>query len=305
MALGWKDWFELSRPFFHSVGVLPFILGVTLSWRLGTAVNWSVFLLGLLAVVLIMLATYYGGEAYDVIEDRIVWSDGGNRFSGGSGVVVSGRVTATQAKRLSLIALLTACSVGILIQFGHRTGPWTLPLGMVGALSGYYYATPPFRWVKRGVGELLVGFCYGWLSVAVAFYLQTGSFHRLIHWLSLPIGCTVFNVILLNEFPDYKGDRQAGKRNLVVRLGREVSSHLYGGATLLAWIFLAAGVCAGVPIHMLFLATPIYLIGGKIYVDLRNGVFRDEERLERLCERNLFIHLGTTGLMILCVMLWL
>jgi len=305
MAPDWKDWFDLSRPKFHSVGILPFVLGVVLSWRMGTAVNWSVLLLGLLGLILIMLATYYGGEAYDVVEDRITWSDGGSRFSGGSGVVVKGRVTPNQARWLSLIALLTAGFVAILIQFGYRTGPWTLPLAMMGALAGYYYATPPFRWVKRGVGELLVAFCYGWLSVATAFYLQTGSLHPLIHWLSLPIGCTVFNVILLNEFPDYRGDNLSGKRNLVVRLGRELSSHIYGGVTALAWVLLLMGVIVGVPIQLLVLATPLYLMGGKIYIELRNGAFRDKKTLERLCERNLFINLGTTTFMILCAILWL
>ncbi len=303
MAPSWKDWLELSRPLFHSVGILPFILGVTLSWRMGTTVNWSVFLLGLLAVVLIMLATYYGGEAYDVVEDRIAWANGGSRFSGGSGVVANGCITPNRAKSLSLIALFGAGLVGLLIQFGHKTGPWTLPLGMMGALAGYYYSTPPFRWVKRGFGELLVSFCYGWLPVATAFYLQTGSLHRLIHWLSIPIGCTIFNVILLNEFPDYRGDVLGGKRNLVVRLGREACTHIYGGVLLLAWLFLLMGMFVGVPPHLFALATPLYLMGAKIYVDLRRGLFRRRESLERLCERNLFINLGTVSLMILCVVL--
>jgi 1,4-dihydroxy-2-naphthoate octaprenyltransferase len=305
MISGWKDWFELSRPLFHSVGVLPFVLGTTLSWRLGAAVNWSVFLLGLLAVILIMLATYYGGEAYDVVEDRIAWSKGKNRFSGGSGVVAAGRISPNQAKTFSLIALLAACFIGILIHFGYETGPWTLPLGMIGILAGYCYPTPPIRWVTRGVGELLVGFSYGWLCLGAAFYLQTGALHPLIYWLSLPIGCTIFNVILLNEFPDYRADFLAGKRNLVVRLGRENSSHLYGGVMLVAWISLVLSAFAGIPISLLFLATPLYLMGGKIYLDLRNGGFRDKGTLERLCERNIVINLGTTSLMILSVALWL
>ncbi|NIS72736.1 MAG: hypothetical protein GTO12_28495 [Proteobacteria bacterium] len=305
IASHWKDWVELSRPLFHSVGILPFILGVTLSWRMGFAVHWPVFYLGLAGVILIMLASYYGGEAYDVVEDRIASSDGRSRFSGGSGVVIDGRISPNQAKLLSLVAILSAGFVGILIQFGYHTGPWTLPLGVIGALAGYYYATPPFRWVKRGVGELLIGFCYGWLPVATAFYLQTGSFHRLIHWLALPIGCTIFNVILLNEFPDHRGDVLAGKRNLVVRLGREICSQIYGAVTLLAWIFLVMGIVAGLPIHLLVLVSPLYLMGGKIYIDLRRGVFHDKKTLEKLCERNLFINLGTISLMILCVILWL
>jgi len=65
------------------------------------------------------------------------------------------------------------------------------------------------------------------------------------------------------------------------------------------------GILAGLPIHLFVLTTPLYLIGVKIYIDLRSGVFLDRETLEKLCERNLFINLGTITLMILGVILWL
>ncbi len=305
MEPSWKDWFQLSRPHFHSVGILPFILGLTLSWRLGNPINWPVFLLGLVAVILVMLSTYYGGEAYDVIEDRIAWSDGGNPFSGGSGMVVRGRITARQAKGASLAALIAAILIGTFLQFGLKTGPLTLPLGLAGAFAGYFYSTPPFRWAKRGFGEFIIGFCYGWLPVAMAFYLQTGLLHPLILWLSIPIGCTIFNVILLNEFPDYDGDSQAGKKNLTVRLGRDFASHIYGMVTLLAWIFLVLSLSAGVPVHLAVLGTPLYLMGGKIYLELRRGAYGNKNILKKLCGLNLTINLGTTVLMILCLILWM
>jgi len=281
MGTRWRDWLKLSRPQFHSVGVLPFTLGLTLSWRLGNPISWPVFLLGLLVVIFIMLAAYYGGEAYDVREDSTTWSEGGNPFSGGSGMVVKGRITPQQ------------------------TGPWTLPLGLTGALAGYSYSTPPLRWVKRGVGELLIGLCYGWLPVATAFYIQSGSLHPLVYWLSIPVGCTIFNVILLNEFPDYQGDSQAGKKNLVVRLGRDRASGIYGVVTLLAWIILVVSTLAEIPVHLPIMATPLYLVGGKIYLELRKGAYRDRYILRKLCGLNLLINLGTTALMILSVILYL
>ncbi|MFQ6077746.1 MAG: prenyltransferase [Thermodesulfobacteriota bacterium] len=305
METHWKDWVALSRPHFHSVGVLPFVLGLTLSWRIGNPINWPVFLLGVFGVILIMLAADYGGETYDIREDSTTWSEGGNPFSGGSGMVIRGRISPQQAKRASLTAFLAAILLGIFLQFGLKTGPWTLPLGLTGAFAGYYYSIPPFRWVKRGFGELLIAFCYGWLPVAMAFYLQTGSFHPLVLWLSFPIGCTIFNVILLNEFPDYQGDSQSGKKNLVVRLGRDYASKIYGVVTLLAWIFLVLSLFAGAPVHLAILATPLYLMGGKIYRELQKGAYHDKHILRKLCGLNLLINLGTTTLMILCVILWM
>jgi len=61
--------------------------------------------------------------------------------------------------------------IGLILQFYYKTGPWTIPLGVIGMITGFFYSTPPPRWVKRGIGELLIGFCYGWLPVAAAFYL--------------------------------------------------------------------------------------------------------------------------------------
>jgi len=221
-----------------------------------------------------MLSTYYAGETYDIREDSTAWSEGGNPFSGGSGIVVKGKIAPQQVKRASLAALFAAILLGIFLQFGLKTGPWTLPLGLTGCLAGYYYSTPPLRWVKRGFGELIIGFCFGWLPVATAFYLQTGSLHPLIFWLSGPIGCTIFNVILLNEFPDYNGDRQAGKKNLPVRLGLDLAAQIYGVVVALAWASLMMGLFFGVPICFAILATPLYLVGGKIYLELR----RDQGR---------------------------
>jgi 1,4-dihydroxy-2-naphthoate octaprenyltransferase len=281
------------------------MLGLTLSWRVGNPINWLVFLLGLFVVILVMLAAYYGGEAYDIREDTMAWFEGGNPFSGGSGMVVKGRIAHQQAKWASLTAFVAAILLGIFIQFGLKTGPLTLPLGITGALAGYFYSTPPLRWVKRGIGELLIGFCYGWLPVATAFYLQAGSFHPFVSWLSIPIGCTIFNVILLNEFPDYQGDSQAGKRTLVVRLGRDRASKIYGVVTLLAWISLMVSTLATIPVHLLILATPLYLLGGKIYLELRKGAYHDKYILRKLCGLNLLINLGTTALMILSVILWM
>jgi len=43
-------------------------------------------------------------------------------------------------------------------------------------------------------------------------YSLDGNTHRHYH----------FNVILLNEFPDYEADKATGKKNLLYRLGKKV-----------------------------------------------------------------------------------
>jgi hypothetical protein len=73
----------------------------------------------------------------------------------------------------------------------------------------------------------------------------------------------------------------------------------------LAWIFLVLSLFFGAPFQLAILATPLYFLGGKVYLELRRGAYRDKYKLKRLCGLNLAINLGTTALMILCVIFYL
>jgi 1,4-dihydroxy-2-naphthoate octaprenyltransferase len=214
-----RAWLALSRPPFHIVGALLFILGSVLAWWLGGSFRWEILAWGAAGVVCVMLATYYAGEWWDYAEDSLSGTIHTSPFAGGSQVVQRGLLPREAALWGSFAAVLLALGVGVVLQFGYHTGPWTLPLGIVGLVGGLFYSAQPARWVHRGWGELWIAFCYGWLTVATDFYLQMGSIVPLVTLVALPIALTIFNVILLNEFLDYWADRAAAKTNLVVRLG--------------------------------------------------------------------------------------
>jgi 1,4-dihydroxy-2-naphthoate octaprenyltransferase len=292
-------WLALSRPPFHSVGVLPFVLGTVLAWRQEGAFRWDVCAWGILGVVLIMLATYYAGEYWDFAEDTLSSHAGASRFAGGSQVLQRGLLPRHAALRASLLSLLLALGVGWILQWVYHTGPWTLPLGALGMLGGFFYSSRPVRWVGRGWGELWIGFCYGWLPVAVGYYLQTSKIAPVIHWLALPIGLTIFDVILLNEFPDYAADREAGKANLTVRLGRERAAWLYALTSLLSWLAMWLSLQHGVPSPAAWLYLPVMLLSVVVVALVLNGRWRNRDALERLCAANLVVNLGTTAAYIL------
>ncbi len=289
-----RAWLALSRPPFHFVGVLPFILGGVLAWQRGGTFRWDICAWGTLGVVLVMLATYYGGEYWDYAEDSLSARLGPSRFAGGSRVLQRGLLPRRAALWASLASLLLAIGVGLVLQLCYRTGLWTIPLGVLGMLGGFFYSTRPVRWVSRGWGELWIAFCYGWLPVAVGYYLQAGEIAPLIHWLAAPIGLTIFNVILLNEFPDYPADLAAGKANLAVRLGRERASRLYGLTSLGSWVTMLLSLGHGVPARTLWFYLPILTLSLILVVLVMRGRWRDRAMLERLCAANLAVNLGTT-----------
>ncbi len=292
-------WFALSRPPFHSVGVLPFVLGGVVAWRRAGAFRWDVCAWGVLGVVLVMLATYYAGEYWDYAEDMLSARAGPSRFAGGSRVLQRGLLPRHAALWASLVSLLLAAGVGLVLQFGYRTGPWTIPLGVVGMLGGFFYSTRPVRWVRTGFGELWIALCYGWLPVAVGYYLQAGEIAPLVHRLAVPIGLTIFNVILLNEFPDYRADLATAKTNLAVRLGRERASVLYGLASLGAWVAMLLSLGRGVPPRVLWFYLPVLALSVALVVLVLRGRWRDRVALEKLCAANLVVNLGTTGAYVL------
>jgi 1,4-dihydroxy-2-naphthoate octaprenyltransferase len=290
-----QAWFALSRPPFHTVGVLPFILGTVLAYKSQGVFNFQVLMLGTIGVILIMLSTYYGGEYWDFVEDTLSAKNNPSKFAGGSGVLQKGILPRHVALSASIASLSLALVVGIVLQFAYRRGPLTLAFGVVGLIAGFFYSARPIRWVRTGFGELLIGFCYGWLPLAVSYYLQTAQIPMLIHWMAVPIGLTIFNVILLNEYPDYESDRTAGKANLLVRLGKRRGAYTYGIAGISSIVFFIVSLVRGVPAKALWLYTPVAFATVVLVVSVINGHWEKRNTLEKLCGANILVNLGITA----------
>jgi len=255
-----KGWVTMSRLPFHIVGIAPFVLGTVLAYKVTGNFNLAVFLLSVLAVIFIMLSTYYNGEYYDIAEDKLSSEMHKNIFAGGSRAVIKKMIPRKYARIGAYISMVFAVVIGFILQFYYKTGVLTIPLGAIGVFIGFFYSTPPLRWVTRGVGEVFIGFCYGWLPIAVSYYIQTGELSNLINWMSIPVGLTIFNVILLNEFPDYKADEMSGKRNLLIRIGRDKGSVLYIIAAIAVWIMFAVSIVVGLPVITCLFFIPFFII---------------------------------------------
>jgi 1,4-dihydroxy-2-naphthoate octaprenyltransferase len=254
---------------------------------------------GTLCVLLTMLSTYYAGEYWDEKEDLFSLQLNPNRFAGGSGVMQRSILPRRAPLVASVVCFCLALAIGITGNIVYRTGPWTVPLGLLGLLGGFFYSTRPIRWVRLGLGEAWIAFCYGWLPVATGYYLQVGEIAPVVHWMAVPIGLTIANVILLNEFPDYAADLAAGKGNLVVRLGRERAAYLYALLNVGSWIGMLVSLLHGVPLAALLFYIPILFLSLASSIWVLRRRWKDPKVLERLCAANLAINLGTTAAYIL------
>ncbi|MCX6153721.1 MAG: prenyltransferase [Candidatus Kapabacteria bacterium] len=222
-----KTWLKLSRLPFHTVGLAPVLAASFWASYTGFPVNWFLVFVASLGVITIMLSTYFAGEYFDQKEDHLSSKYWISEFAGGSKALAGSNINPKSVLKAANICAVISILIGIFIQFYFKTGFWTLPLGAIGLFSGYFYSVPPLRWVKRGIGELLISICYGFLPVFTIFYLLTGQFDYRLFYLASPMALSIFLVIFINEFPDNQADTEVNKKNLVVRFGLKKSRLIY------------------------------------------------------------------------------
>lgn len=289
-----KYWFLLSRLPFLSVVILPYALGALLAQRSARAFDWIIFLLGLAGSVLIQLSAHYSGEIYDINEDRLSAFRGRSLFSGGSQVMVGRLIPEGRVKLLLYAVLAAAFAIGAFLQFYFKTGRWTLLLGVSGVACGLFYSKPPLRWVSRGLGELFIAYSFGFLAVNAGFYIQAGRFDWLAFFVSLPVSFAVINIILVNEYPDYEADRDTGKNNLLVRLGKRNTAFVYSLSVACAGISFLAALYGGLPFAGAVFYLPVFIAAAALAYLMLKGAYEDRKVLERMCAGTILVNLGTS-----------
>jgi 1,4-dihydroxy-2-naphthoate octaprenyltransferase len=301
-SLAIKDWLALARIPFHLVGVFPFVLGTVVAVRSGAALQVDLLAAGLVVVVCVMLATYFLGEHFDFEGDRLSAQMERNRFSGGTQVLQAGRLARRAVVWAAAAAIVLALAAGAYVVISSRQ--WVLlPMGLFGLAAGATYSLPPIRTVARGIGEVLIGICYGLLPVSVGFLLQAKHLPWSVCLISLPVSLAVFNVILLNEFPDHPADCRVGKKNLVVRFDRQGAAWIYAAACWgmsvsvlgLIWAYSPGGAAAWAVASVL--AAWAFALGAAVLA----GAWRNRPALEVMCGLTIALNLAIpVALMFLC-----
>ena len=254
-------WVIKTRAPFFTAAIVPVLLGTVAAWTLTGAFNLWYFMLTLIGSICLHAGTNMTNDYFDHIwgSDEVN-TEFANPFTGGSRLIQLGIVEPKVYLRQGIGFFVAGSLIGLLLFFTR--GPWVLWLGLIGVFSGYFYTAPPFRLVRMGLGELLIGLCFGPLMVLGSYYTQTQT----VSWepviASLPVGLLITLVVWINQFQDMKADASVGKNHWVVRLGRQRSTLVFGISLAAVYISMLAGVLfAGVTplVLMGFLTLPIAL----------------------------------------------
>ncbi len=179
---------------------------------------------------------------YDSGADLAVAEADRSPFSGGKRVLVDGLLTRRVTWLVAGACFGLGAALGLILVV-HEPG--VLALGAIGVACAFFYHAPPLQLAYRGLGELVVGLCYGPGIVGGTYLVQRNALPWRVVALGLPLGLLVAAFLWINEFPDYRADRSAGKRNLVVRLGRRRAARAFAILLAIGFLTLALVPLAG------------------------------------------------------------
>ncbi len=227
---------RVADPKITLASVASMILGGCLAAWQGN-VAWGWLALTVLGVFFFEAAKNASGEIFD-------WDSGADQgltdeertpFSGGKRVIVDGLMTRGQTAVMAAAFYVLGIAAGLAIVVGRE--PRVLALGMLGAGLAYFYHAPPLRLAYRGLGELAVALAYGPVILCGTYLVQRHAVPAPVVLASVPLGLAIMAFLWINEFPDARADADAGKRTLVVRLGRPAAARAF--ALLVGVIFIA------------------------------------------------------------------
>ncbi len=183
-------------------------------------------------------------------------------FSGGVDILVKGMMKPSEALTVCLSTLICAALIGV--YFLVRLFNVLLPLIVYGAIIIVSY-TPVLSRVPA-LSEIVAGSGFGLMGLGV-YATQTGLIDAAGIAILIPITILVALLLFLNEFPDAEVDRVAGRRHIVILLGKRGSAWLYvaGEAATYASIILAVAVgAAPLPVLISLLSLPIAYKAGRL-----------------------------------------
>jgi 1,4-dihydroxy-2-naphthoate octaprenyltransferase len=205
-----QRWWRAIRPHSLRTAVGPVLVGGSVALDNGAFRAWA------FGLILIGLALLLIGM--NLVNDYFDYRNGADPPIG----------VGTRALQTGLLAprsfLLGGCGaigigglIGMVLSLQSPVG--ILPLGLAGALLGFFYTAPPLKLGYRGLGEIVV---FGLLGPAATFGAHAVTANRLALepvLASLPIAFAVTAILHANNLRDYAADAATGKRTLAVRLG--------------------------------------------------------------------------------------
>jgi 1,4-dihydroxy-2-naphthoate octaprenyltransferase len=206
-----QAWLLASRPRTLPAAIGPVLVGI----GVGLAQGSLDVLLAAACLLVALLLQVAANLANDLFDHRS-GADAGDRL-GPQRAAASGILSERALAAGTALCLVAAGLVGLLLV--AKGGVVLLVLGALCMVAAVAYTGGPFPYGYRGLGEVAVFLTFGVLAVAGTAYLQTGEWTALALAASIPPGCLVTAILVVNNLRDIGPDQRARKVTLAVRYG--------------------------------------------------------------------------------------
>jgi 1,4-dihydroxy-2-naphthoate octaprenyltransferase len=212
---------------------VPVLVGTGAALHGGQPMNVAVFVATLAAALLIQIGTNFANDVADFRRG----ADTQERL-GPLRVTQGGLVSPVQVVRATWVTFGLAALIGLFLV---ARGGWPILLiGLICVAAGVLYTSGPWPFGYHGLGDAVCFVCFGVLAVFGTAYLQRPVLTSLVLWASVPVGCLVTAILVVNNLRDIETDRRVGKRTLAVVVGRQATRMEY-----VALLLVAYGVSVG------------------------------------------------------------
>lgn len=207
--------------------------------------------LALLSAILIQVGVNYHNDYADYLQG----ADTDDRV-GPLRVTQAGLVDPATMRRATVLVFAGAVAVG---GYLILRGGWpVLVIGVASIGAAVWYTAGPYSLAALGLADLAVFVFFGPVAVAGTYYVQALAWTPEVIVAGVGPGLFSVGILLVNNVRDVADDRAAGKRTLVVRLGRRVGARLYA-ACLLGALVLPVGLVLWTGEHAWTLSTLLLL----------------------------------------------
>ncbi|MEP1596227.1 MAG: prenyltransferase [Halieaceae bacterium] len=237
----WQGFWRLADPKISLASFAGLFMAACFAGA-DAGLHWGWLLLTIAGIFCVEVAKNASGDVvdFDSGTDLAISEHERSPFSGGKRVLVDKLLTREQTWGIAAAFYLAAIAIGLTIVAFRDTR--VLLFGIIGMALAWYYHGGMVRLSYRGLGELAVAAAYGPVIVCGAYFVQARYLTAPLIQASMALGILVAAFLWVNQFPDYRADLAAGKKNLVVRLGLNTSALVF--AMLLTsgylWLLVSA-----------------------------------------------------------------
>lgn len=284
-----KAWYLAARPKTLTAAAVPVLLGIALAYKDTQQIQTLPALLCLLFAWVMQIDSNLVNDYFDFKHGN----DDETRL-GPKRACAEGWITLGAMKWGIILTTLLGCAIGLpLVLFG---GLEMVIVGICCVVFCFLYTT---CLSYLGMGDILVLLFFGIVPVCCTYYLvmpetmQGVSLEAVL--VSVACGLVVDTLLILNNYRDHDNDLRAGKKTLVIHIGKKNAERLYCALGNLGIITII-----GVTIYDVFQheASSMFLPFAALYIVLHNRTYMEMKKIGEGRELNRI--LGKTALNIFC-----